>query len=57
MIGYSTHSPEWIVLDPRTEKLRYTYSVTFDESKSGFEPETHSGEGSIGTVDEIIETR
>ncbi len=39
MLGYSTHSAEWIVLYPRTEKLRYTYSVTFDESKSGFEPE------------------
>ncbi len=36
MAGYSTQSPEWIILDMRTGKLRNAYSVTFDEGKSGF---------------------
>ncbi len=36
MVGYSTQSPEWIILDTTSGRLRNAYSVTFDESKSGF---------------------
>ncbi len=42
MVGYSTQSPEWIILDPRSGKLRNAYSVTFNEGAPGFEPEIHS---------------
>ncbi len=43
MVGYSTSSPEWIILDPRSGKLQTTHSVTFDESKSGLTPEPQDG--------------
>ncbi len=36
MVGYSTNSPEWIIMDPRTNILRKAYSVTFNEMESGF---------------------
>ncbi len=36
MVGYSTTSLEWIIMDPRTNTLRKAYSVTFNEIKSGF---------------------
>ncbi|MCP3666698.1 MAG: DDE-type integrase/transposase/recombinase [Gammaproteobacteria bacterium] len=39
MVGYSTSSPEWIILDPRSGKLRTAHSVTFDELTPGLEPE------------------
>ncbi len=32
MVGYSTQSPEWVILDPRSNRLRNAYSVTFNES-------------------------
>ncbi len=35
MVGYSTQSPEWIILDPKSRRLRYAYSVTFDEGTPG----------------------
>ncbi len=37
MAGYSTNSPEWLILDLRTRKIRKGYSVTFNEAASGFE--------------------
>ncbi|MCP4125689.1 MAG: hypothetical protein GY753_01340 [Gammaproteobacteria bacterium] len=40
MVGYSTSSPEWIILDPRSGRLRTVYSVTFDEQETGNESET-----------------
>ncbi len=36
MVGYSTNSPEWLILDQRTGKIRKGYSVTFNEAESGF---------------------
>ncbi len=30
MVGYSTNSPEWIILDPRSGKLRKGYSAKFN---------------------------
>ncbi len=38
MMGYSTQSPEWMILDPRSGRLRNAYSATFNERKSGFTP-------------------
>ncbi len=40
MVGYSTSSPEWIILDPKSGRLRTAHSVTFDEKKSGFVTES-----------------
>ncbi len=36
LVGYSTQSPEWIILDMRTGRLRNAYSVVFNEHESGF---------------------
>ncbi len=36
MVGYSTQSPEWTILDTRTGRLRSAYSVVFNEHESGF---------------------
>ncbi len=41
MVGYSTQSPEWIILDPKSGRLRTAYSVTFDESKPGLVTKDH----------------
>ncbi len=35
MVGYSTNSPEWIILDSRTNNLRKAYSVVFLEDIKG----------------------
>ncbi len=35
MVGYSTNSPEWVVLNRRTNYLRKAYSVTFLENVKG----------------------
>ncbi len=35
LVGYSTQSPEWRILDPRSGNIRNAYSVTFDENKRG----------------------
>ncbi len=35
MVGYSTTSPEWIILDTRTNTLRNAYSVVFSEHVKG----------------------
>ncbi len=35
MVGYSTNSPEWIILDNRTNKLRKANSVVFHENVKG----------------------
>ncbi len=37
MVGYSTNSPEWVILDSRTNTLRKAYSVTFNETESAFQ--------------------
>ncbi|MCP3666926.1 MAG: transposase family protein, partial [Gammaproteobacteria bacterium] len=37
MVGFSTNSPEWLILDPRTLNVRKAYSVTFRENTSGFD--------------------
>ncbi len=42
LVGYSTQSPEWIILDPRSRRLRQAYSVTFDEDMPGLEPEVRN---------------
>ncbi len=34
-MGYSTQSPEWLIYDPRSGRVRNAYSVTFDERKKG----------------------
>ncbi len=52
MVGYSTQSPEWIILDPRSKRLRSAYSVTFDEDIPGLEPEKHDNRRSEHTVEE-----
>ncbi len=39
MIGYSTNSPEWLILNPRTNKIRKAYSVRFNEHERGFKDE------------------
>ncbi len=36
MVGYSMQSPEWIILDMRTGRLRNAYSVVLNEHESGF---------------------
>ncbi len=45
MVGFSTDSPEWIILDPRTNTLRKGYSVTFNEMESGFENKEYAMNG------------
>ncbi len=35
MVGYSTNSPEWVILDTRTNQLRKAYSVVFFEQVTG----------------------
>ncbi len=37
LVGYSTQSPEWIILDPRSNRLRNAYSVTFNENVRGLQ--------------------
>ncbi len=37
LVGYSTNSPEWIILDMRTNNLRKAYSVVFLEDERGVE--------------------
>ncbi len=32
LVGYSTQSPEWVILEPRTGNLRRAYSVTSDDN-------------------------
>ncbi len=47
LVGYSTQSPEWTILDLRTGKLRRAYSVTFNEEESGFQPNERTEEESV----------
>ncbi len=35
MVGFSTNSPEWLILDPQTMNVRKAYSVTFQERMPG----------------------
>ncbi len=42
LVGYSTDSPEWLVLDPRTDKIRKAYSVKFNEHERGFKHDQES---------------
>ncbi len=37
MVGYSTCSPEWLILDPASGTIRKAYSVIFQENKCGFD--------------------
>ncbi len=47
MVGYSTRSPEWLILDPRSNRLRTAYSVTFNEQAPGLRhgPSNHERPG------------
>ncbi len=56
MVGYSTSSPEWIILDRRSERLRTAYSVTFDETKSGFSHNMQRSGKLVNGTDEIAVT-
>ncbi len=44
LVGYSTQSPEWIILAPRSGQLRNAYSVMFSEHESGFTTAENKGE-------------
>ncbi|MCP4255445.1 MAG: hypothetical protein GY775_18990, partial [Candidatus Scalindua sp.] len=55
MVGYSTQSPEWIILDPKSRRLRNAYSVTFDEEASGLETDTHGIREPLRAVEELVE--
>ncbi len=35
LVGYSTDSPEWLILDPETNNIRKAYSVKFNEHERG----------------------
>ncbi len=37
-VGYSPHSPEWLILDTRSNKIRTSSNVRFAEDVSGFQP-------------------
>ncbi len=37
-VGYSPHSPEWLILDPRSNRIRASSNVRFTEGVSGFHP-------------------
>ncbi len=37
LVGYATTSPEWLILDPRTARVRPAYSVHFKESETGIQ--------------------
>ncbi len=50
MVGYSTSSPEWIILNPRSGKLRTAHSVTFDEGVPGLIPQCQNGIRGSGDV-------
>ncbi len=39
MVGYSTHSPEWLIMHPKSGKIRRAYSVKFNEEEVGTEPD------------------
>ncbi len=49
MVGFSTNSPEWLILDRKTRNVRKAYSVTFQERISGFD-------NMHGTTDDNTET-
>ncbi len=53
MAGYSISSPEWVILDPRSGKLRTVHSVTFNEDIPGLEHETRNSRKS----EDIVEVR
>ncbi len=36
MVGFSTDSPEWLILDPHTMTVKKAHSVTFQEDEPGF---------------------
>ncbi len=55
MVGYSTQSPEWIILDPKSRRLRNAYSVTFDEETSGLETGTHGVREPPRAAEELVE--
>ncbi len=44
MVGYSTNSPEWLILNADTGVIRKAYSVKFQESKSGFRNQRTEGD-------------
>ncbi len=50
LMGYSTSSPEWLVLNLQTLQVRKAYSVRFIESESGFACR-HSKQGLIECED------
>ncbi len=37
-VGYSPHSPEWLIFDPRSGNVRASSNVRFAENESGFQP-------------------
>ncbi len=37
MVGYSESSPEWIILDPESGRLRNAFHVKFDENSPGWD--------------------
>ncbi len=73
MVGYSTDSPEWLTLDPRTNNIRKAYSAKFHECDRGFQvsqgnqrakmfdagtPEDHDTERSQDSTEStLIETK
>ncbi len=54
IVGYSTSSPEWIILDPRTLTWRKTYSVKFNETKSGFKHKAHTHGSALRLWDPLV---
>ncbi len=35
LVGYSMQSPEWLIFDPKSGKIKNTYSVTLNEGEQG----------------------
>ncbi len=38
MVGYAPRSPEYLILNPKSGRIRTAYSVCFQEEESGFSP-------------------
>ncbi len=53
MVGYSTNSPEWVILDTRTNQLRKAYSVVFFEDVKGAPSPTSVTTNVYGTHDNV----
>ncbi len=45
LVGYSTTSPEWLILDPRTARVRPAYSVQFKEGEKGIQEQQQATNG------------